>query len=120
MNIIQQLRDRNASSVDLVDRIVAGLRAARTADGFAFLALQDITQLDEGDAPVLADVLATLVQAEYLERHIVVSIPAHGFEAVYPNYSAIPLDVTAADGTKIRVLVDHLKSEYRGTARLAV
>lgn len=116
MNSIAELRERHASEVGLVDRIVEGLRDAHSRS--SFIPLQRITQLHAEDAPVLADVLATLVDAGHVERRIVLRIADRDVEQVYPDLSSIPMVVTSDDGTQIPVLLDHVQCEYRGTASL--
>jgi hypothetical protein len=116
MSSIAQLRDRHPQEVGLVDRIIAGLRDAHSTD--SFVPLQRITQLHAEDAPVLADVLATLVEAGHAERRIVLRIADRDVEEVYPDLCSIPLVVTANDGTQIPVLLDNVRCEYRGTASL--
>jgi hypothetical protein len=116
MTMVAELRERHAPQVGLVDRIIDGLREARAKSGF--VPLQRITELHAEDAPVLADVLAALVEAGHVERRIVLRMPEQGLEQVYPSLCSIPLVIPAKDGAEIPVLLNHVVCEYRGTASL--
>ena len=118
MSILQDLRGRNAPHGELVDRFVEGLRAARGNGAQGFATLRQIAALRPQDAPVVADILVTLVEAGQVERRVVVRVPHLGVEQVYQSLVEIPDTVETSEGP-LTVTDEHVDFEFRATDSLA-
>jgi hypothetical protein len=118
MDLIKNVRARCAPNEALVDRLIAGLSAARYDQEFVFTPLNAIVPLEDASVSGLSQVLSSLTQEGLVERRVMVRIPEHRIEAAYASLADVPLTYIADDGAIVTTLLEHISSEYRATGRL--